>query len=130
MGIFDAIGSAFSTVEQAKVAAANLQMQQQKFDYDKQLQQDIFAREDNSVERRTADLKAAGLNPVLAAGQGARAGAPIGVTAPQVSEGPAKSIGQIAGVSAQMSMTRAQTALINAQTKKTNVESERAASCF
>lgn len=48
------------------------------FEYNKNLQQQIFDREDNAVQRRVADLEAAGLSPVLAAnGQGAGAGTPI-----------------------------------------------------
>lgn len=44
------------------------------FDYEKALQKEMFQREDNAVQRRRADLEAAGINPNLAAGQAASAG--------------------------------------------------------
>ncbi len=47
------------------------------FNYQKALQQQIFAREDNAIQRRASDLQAAGLSKTLAAGSGAGAGSVV-----------------------------------------------------
>lgn len=62
----------------------NTILQQQKFDYDKAIQQTVFQREDTAVQRRMADLEAAGLNPQLAAGSAAGAGSVVSTQAPQI----------------------------------------------
>lgn len=47
-------------------------------------QRKVWEREDNAVQRRVADLKAAGLSPTLAAGSAAGVSAPIRVEAPRI----------------------------------------------
>lgn len=49
----------------------NYEMQQGLIDWNKAAQETQWLREDTAVQRRVADMKAAGLNPILAAGQGA-----------------------------------------------------------
>lgn len=62
---------------------SNLRYQKQNLAYQKQLQQQIFEREDTAVQRRVADLEKAGLSKTLAAGDGAGAGAVVATQAPE-----------------------------------------------
>lgn len=68
---------------QSSMFEKNFGLQQEQYEYQKGLQQEIFGREDTAVQRRTADLKAAGINPVLAAGSAANAGQAVATNAPQ-----------------------------------------------
>lgn len=70
-------GLGFATDQQ------NYKAQKEQLKWQKYAQRTTWEREDNAVQRRVDDLRAAGLSPVLAAGSAAQTSGPIQVTAPQ-----------------------------------------------
>lgn len=82
-GLTTGVSSILGTVDQIKTNDLNYQLQKDELAYRKDLQKIMFAREDNAVQRRVADLKAAGLSPTLAAGSSANAGSVVSTQAPQ-----------------------------------------------
>lgn len=82
MGIVEGLIGALGGVTESGL---NYKSQVANLDYQKNLQKQIFEREDNAVSRRAADLKNAGLSKTLAAGDAAGAGTAVSTSAPQLS---------------------------------------------
>jgi len=88
----------------------------------KDLQERIFKREDTAVQRRAADLEAAGLSKNLAAGGGAQAGQAIALNAPKF-EGDVVGAGaRAASTAQQVIQSQADVNLQNANARKANAE--------
>lgn len=85
-GLSNAIGYDLMNFIPGYTAGKNLDLQKENLAYQKDLQQQIFNREDNAVQRKVADLQLAGLSPVLAAGQAANAGMAVQTQAPQMGD--------------------------------------------
>lgn len=125
MSVLSGILGAASTVADIGVSAWNTAQQTKNNAWQKKSQEITWQREDNAVQRRVADLKAAGLSPTLAAGSAASTSAPIQRTAPQMESGQiAKGVEttnnalQLMQQKANIAQTAAQTQLIQLQQNK------------
>ncbi len=76
--------AATSVAADVYTAKKNLEMQKETNAQNIDMLKQTWAREDTAVYRRSQDLKAAGLSPVLAAGSAASTMAPIQIKAPQL----------------------------------------------
>lgn len=107
--------------------SANVQMARETNAQNLELTHEQWAREDNATQRRAADLKAAGINPLLAAGSAASASPAAQMMAPRVDAvkpaNPigaglelAQVVGSLTGNITSIMKTIADTHLVQAQT--------------
>jgi len=84
MSVLPALPGIIQAGAQLGTSVAQAGMALENYEYMKGVQKKTWEREDNSIQRRVADLKAAGLSPVLAAGQGAAVSAPVKLEVPNL----------------------------------------------
>lgn len=74
-----------NSVQNAEINKKNYELQKDWQNYQKQLQREIFQREDSAIQRRATDIAAVGGNPAMAweTGNGASAGSIVDTSAPQ-----------------------------------------------
>lgn len=87
-GIISGLGGigigAANTVLSNKANKKNLEFARETLNYQKQLQREIFQREDNAIQRRASDILSAGGNPALAySGEGAGVGQSVNTITPE-----------------------------------------------
>lgn len=126
-GAGEVISGAINTIGSIFNNERNIDMQRENLAYQRDLQQQIFNREDTAVQRRVKDLKAAGMNPLLAAGGAASSGAAVQTTAPHSDNPDLNFMGNMLALKRQstdISMTKAQQELIKEQKDGVSKENE------
>lgn len=122
--IAEAVAGLVGGLNNSVLGWANFNEQKKNNKYQKELQKQIFEREDNAWQRAIADIKSAGLSPTVLTG-GAGTGGIVGTSAPQFS---GSGIGAVLdGIQAvqQMEQTKATTKQIKESTRTQQKEQEK-----
>lgn len=127
------IGAGADLVGGLVSGSKNYKLGKKQLNWQKQVQQTTWNREDNAVQRRAADLESAGMNRLLAAGSAASTSSPVHVDVPHAPD--LSGIGDpilraietkisLAKQRADISQTEAQTKLLQGQLDQVNKNNE------
>lgn len=89
--------------------------------YQKNLQKQIFAREDSAIQRRVADAEAAGFNKFSVMGEGSPAGGAVSVQAPHISEDLGSKVADTLSTMYSLATQKAMAKKANAEAKTADV---------
>ncbi|UPW41533.1 DNA pilot protein [Peromfec virus RodF8_66] len=123
-GIAGAAGSTLGSLLGYSTASQNLAVSKSALNWQKEMQQKTWEREDNAVQRRVQDLIAAGLSPTLAAGSAASTSSPVKPEVPQMGTDWTKQVGDIVSQGIGVAQQVAQTQLTAASVAKTEAEKD------
>lgn len=138
-GVWNYNTNAYNNKINKEIADQNLAFQRENLEYQKDLQQQIFEREDTAYQRKVDDLVKAGINPAVAAtGSGSAAGSIVSTQAPhndmkyqvpQFNLGSAidtlKSLKQISSIEEQMNVAKAQADYLGSLKNKADAETNK-----
>lgn len=135
MALASGIGNLWGAISAANVNQQNVDAQKDNLDWQKKMQRESWARDDTAVQRRAADMSAAGFNPLLAAGSAAGNAPVVSTSAPRSDPaavaGPGRAVSSAAekamafqSMSKDFAVKDAQAQLLQAQTAGVNAETE------
>jgi hypothetical protein len=117
-GISGAVGGVYSAIKQNKIAEQNIALQRETNAQNERLMREGWGREDTAVQRRAADLAAAGQSPLMAAGAAAQSGGPASMIAPKNEQNPGLQMQAI------LAGTGAVATLMDAQNKQRQADAD------
>lgn len=120
----DKIGGLWNDFTGVSQNNANLAFQQENLDYQKALQQKIFAREDTAYQRTVRDMRLAGLNPISMQGSNS-SGEAVATTPIESSKtSDIQALSQIMNVISQLNVNRNNNSVSQAQSNLINAQAE------